>query len=190
MLLNIPLPGLDDASVKELKELFKGYEQASVQGPVRGGVISEGDAAAYALVWEWGNARQTKEGPKTVLGMNPEGERVWLSIQAPFGYIRIHEAEYQRIVLEQLGNVDLSEADTGNEILAEIKKASIKASQQIAEIIKDAAPIDTGALRESIKAAEPDDPDLDIEDEEIELGTTNFTHVIRKTMDKLKGKLE
>jgi bacteriophage HK97-gp10 putative tail-component len=186
--LNIPLPGLDDASAKELKELLKGYEQASNKGPVRGGVVSEGDAAAYALVWEWGNARQTKEGPKTVLGINPDGEQVWLSIQAPFGYIRINEPEYVHIVMQELDRMDLSDTENADDILAEMQKASAVAGERIAELIRQVAPIDTGALRESIQAADPRDPDLAVDDEDVELGTTHFTHAIRQTLGKLKGK--
>jgi hypothetical protein len=168
--LDIPLPGFDDATVKEIKKLLDGYVAAAKDGPVRGGVVSEGDAAAYALVWEWGNARQTKQGPKTVRGMNPDGEEVWLSIQAPSGYIAIHEPEFLQIIQYQLGAVDFSEAETGKEIRAEMKRASTAAARMIAELIKDFAPVDKGALRDSIEAADPDDPDLAVEDEDIELG--------------------
>jgi hypothetical protein len=178
--LDIPLPGFDDATVKDLKKLLAGYIAAADGGPIRGGVISEGDAAAYALVWEWGNARQTKQGPKTVKGQNPDGEEVWLSIQAPFGYIRIHEPEFVRIIEFQLGNTDFSSAETGKEIRDEMKRASAAAAAMIAEVLRDVAPKDSGALRESIGPADPNDPDLAVDDEEIELGESAFTHVIRR----------
>jgi hypothetical protein len=168
--IDIPLPGFDSATVKELTKLLAGYEEAAKEGPVRGGVVSEGGAAAYALVWEWGNARQTKQGPKTVKGVNPDGEEVWLSIQAPSGYISIHESEYVQIIQYQLGATDFSEATTGKEIRAEMKRASTAAARMIAELIRDFAPVDKGALRDSIEAADPDDPDLKVEDEDIELG--------------------
>ncbi|SRR6266403_2434248 len=185
--LNVPLPGFDDATTKELKKWLAGYERAADEGPVRGGVVSDGDAAAYALVWEWGNARQTKEGPKTVKGMNPDGEEVWLSIQAPFGYIRIHEPDFIRIIEEKLGAIDFSKAISAKEVRDEMKKASSSAAEMIAEIIRETAPIDSGDLRESIQAADPEDPDLAVEDEDIELGESSFGHEIRRTMRKLKG---
>jgi hypothetical protein len=186
LFLNLPLPGMDDASVKELKELFEGYIEASDEGPVRGGVVSEGDAAAYALVWEWGNARQTKEGPKTVRGINPDGESVWLSTQAPYGYIRINEPEFTNIVQQEIAAVDFKAAETGEEILASLKDASARAGARVAELIREVAPLDTGALRESIQGADPNDKDLAVDDEELELGTPRFTHVIRQMMKKLK----
>jgi hypothetical protein len=185
--LNIPIPAFDAETVKEVKKLLDGYEQAAKAGLVRGGVVSEGEAASYALVWEWGSARQTKEGPKTVKGINPDGEEVWLSIQAPFGYIRIHEAEFVRIIEEKLANTDFSNTETGKQVRDEMKKASLQAAEAIAEILREGAPRDRGDLQESIQAADPDDPDLAVEDEDIELGESTFTHVVRSTMRKLKG---
>jgi hypothetical protein len=187
LFLNLPLPGLDDASAKELKELFEGYADASEQSPVRGGVTSEGEAAAYALVWEWGNSRQTKEGPKTVLGINPDGETVWLSTQAPFGYIRIYEPEFVNMVFEELAKVDFKAAETGEEILQALKEASSRAGARVADIIKEAAPVDSGDLRDSIGAADPNDPELAVDEPELELGTANFGHVIREMLKKLRG---
>src|SRR5580765_2079633 len=122
--INVPLPGFDNKTAKEIKKLLDGYKEAADAGPVRGGVISEGDAAAYALVWEWGNARQTKEGPKTVRGINPDGQPVWLSIQAPYGYIRIHEAESVNIIEMVLANADFETPETGKQIIAEMKRAA------------------------------------------------------------------
>lgn len=178
---------MDGASVKELRELLDSYRRVSEEGPVRGGIISEGDAAAYALVWEWGNARQTKKGPKTVRGINPDGEEVWLSIQAPFGYIRINEPEYINIIQQKLGEIDLSDVKDAEGIREEIKSASASAAEMITEIIRHVAPVDTGALRESIQPADPGDPDLAVEDDEIELGEATFGHVIREMLKNLKG---
>lgn len=184
--LSVPLPGLDKPTVKELKKLLDGYTQAAAAGPIRGGVAVEGDAAAYALVWEWGNARQTKEGPKTVKGQNPDGEEVWLSIQSPFGYIAINEPVYFQILEAQLGEADFSKAKSAKDIIQEIQRVSQKAAQLIAEVIRQHAPEDSGQLREEIQPAEPDDPDLAVDNEEIELGD-GLNHVIRSTMKKLKG---
>lgn len=186
--LTVPLPSLDEPTVKELKKLLDGYQQAAQQGPIRGGVVSEGDAAAYALVWEYGNARQTKEGPKTVKGVNPDGEEVWLSVQAPFGYIRIHEPAFLQILQEKLGTIDFSDSVSAKEVREAIKKASASAAEQIAELIRESAPIDSGDLRESIQAADPDDADLakESDDDDVELGESSFEHVIRKTQRKLR----
>lgn len=184
--LSIALPGLDKDSAKEMQDLLDEFKSASTVETVRGGVISEGDAAAYALVWEWGNARQTKEGPRTVLGINPDGETVWLSTQAPFGYIRIHSDEMDAILTQALSEINFDKAETADDFLEEIKAASMVASDKIAELIRSVAPIDSGALRESIVPADPDDPDLAAEDEEIDLNTPAFTHAVRNMLKKLK----
>lgn len=184
--LSVPLPGFDSNTVKKLQKLLDGYSKAADGGPIRGGVTVEGEAAAYALVWEWGNIRQTKEGPKTVKGMNPDGEEVWLSTQAPFGYIRINEPMYFQILQDKLGTVDFSDVESAKQILDEMKRASAEAGELIAEIIREHAPVDSGQLREEIQAADPDDPDLAVSDDELELGE-GFNHVVRATMKKLKG---
>jgi bacteriophage HK97-gp10 putative tail-component len=173
--ISVPLPGFDDKTVKELKKLLASFTDAAGEGPVRGGILSEGDAAAYALVWEFGNARQTQSGPKTVLGTGPDGEEAWLSIQAPMGYIRVNEDEYIRIIEDQLANVDMA-IETGQEILKAMKDASKKAAELIADIIRDNAPRDSGALRDSITPADPEDPDLAADDDDIELGSSDFHH--------------
>lgn len=174
--INVPLPSFDKETVKALKKILAGMEEASEEGPIRGGVVSEGDAAAYALVWEWGNARQTQKGPKTVRGENPDGESVWLSIQAPMGYIRINEAEYIRIIEDQLGAMDLGNLETGQEIRKAMKVASAASANLIAEVIKQFAPIDKGGLHDSIGPADPDDPDLAQDEPEMELGEPKFVH--------------
>ena len=144
--INVPLPSLDDKTVKELKKLLTGFQEAASEGPVYGGVVSEGEAAAYALVWEWGNARQTKKGPKTTMGVNPDGEEVWLSIQAPEGYIRISEPVYIFQLEQELGNIDFEDLETGEEIRKAIKGASAMAAHLIAETIRENAPIDSGGV--------------------------------------------
>lgn len=169
----VPLPSLDEKTVKELKKILDVMKKSADEGPVRGGVMSEGDAAAYALVWEWGNARQTQKGPKTVLGTNPDGEQVWLSIQAPFGYIRINEDEYVRILQEELEQADFGDLE-GDTIRLELWLASHRAAERIAEVIRGTVPVDTGNLQESIVAMDPDDPDLQGGDENLELGSEHF----------------
>jgi len=174
--ISIALPELDEKSVKELKKILDSFEQASEKGPVRGGIASEGEAAAYAMVWEWGNARQEKKGPKTVLGVNPDGETVWLSTQAPLGYIRIHEAEYVRIIEDQLGAADFGSLETGKEVLGGMVKASLKAANMITELLREYVPVDSGDLRDSLGPMDPLDPDLAFRDHEMELGDPAFTH--------------
>ena len=174
--INVPLPDFDGETVKALTKVLDGFKEAADEGPVRGGIVSEGDAAAYALVWEWGNARQTKAGPKTVQGVNPDGETVWLSIQAPMGYIRVNEAEYIKILQNQLEAMDLGSLETGEEIRKGMEEASAKAAALIAEVIKEYVPVDSGDLRDSIGPAEPNDPELEVVEEEMELGDSMFTH--------------
>lgn len=185
--LDVPLPGFDAESSKEITKLLKEFEKAASAGPIRGGVVSEGDAASYALVWEWGNSRQTKEGPKTVKGVNPDGEEVFLSVQAPFGYIAIHEPEFLNIIQTALGEADFSDANTAGDIVKEMKRVSAIAGERIAEMLRQVAPLDRGGLRESIEPADPDDPELAQTDVDIEIGEAAFSHVIRSTLKKLKG---
>lgn len=183
--ISVPLPGLDDATVKELKKVLDSFQSAASEGPVRGGILSEGDAAAYALVWEFGNARQTQAGPKTVLGTGPDGEEAWLSIQAPMGYIRVNANDYMQILEQELAAIDL-DLSSGEEIRKAITVASAKAGARIAAIIRDTAPEDSGNLRDSITVADPDDPDLQTVDDENELSSA-FEHVaMRKAIKKLK----
>ena len=174
--ITIPIPGLDDLAVKDIKKTLDEFTKASEEGPVRGGVASEGDASAYALVWEWGNARQTKKGPKTVLGINPDGKQVWLSIQAPQGYIRLHTSDYLDILEKELAEADFENLDAES-IRLEMKLVCSRAAEKMAELIKDTVPVDSGELRDSIKAMDPDDEDLEKDDDdEKELGNQLFGH--------------
>ena len=173
--INIALPALDTLAVKEVKKVLDGFKQASAEGPVRGGVASVGEASAYALIWEWGNARQTQKGPKTVLGVNPDGEQVWLSLQAPFGYVRIHESEYIQILEKELKEIDFNALDA-RDIRTAMELVALKASEKIAELIRETVPVDSGDLKESIVALDPDDPALEEIDEGLELGSEFFSH--------------
>lgn len=111
-------------------------------------ITSEGPAAAYALVWEWGNVRQTKEGPKTTLGINPNGERVWLTIQAPRGYIRVLTPQFHRIVKDELSHM---------KVLGSTKKklttVANKIGRRMLKLLKDTVPVDTGDLHDSLKVS-------------------------------------
>src|SRR5580704_18942643 len=83
------------------------------------GIVSVGDAAAYSEVWEWGNVRQTKQGPRTVLGTNPDGKQVWLSIQAPTGYIKINENNFWEAIKDEMSKATF-ERTTPREINEEL----------------------------------------------------------------------
>jgi hypothetical protein len=166
--VTVPLPALDGKTVKEIQKVLDGFKNASAEGPVRGGVASEGDASAYALVWEWGNARQTKKGPKTVKGINPDGKSVWLSIQAPSGYIRIHEDDYIAILQKELADTDFSGVDAKS-IRLSMELAASRAAEKMADLIRQTVPVDSGDLRDSIVAMDPDDSALDAKDDSLEL---------------------
>lgn len=116
---------------------------------IRIGIGSQGAGSEYALVWEWGNVRQTKQGPKTVLGINPDGSKVWLTIQAPFGYIRVNVPRYWQIVYQEMGKVNFNRS--GRQIDTQIRRATKIISERILEIVKETVPVDTGQLRDSLK---------------------------------------
>ena len=142
---------------EKLTDLFSEYANAD-EAAVSVGIYSEGAAAAYALVWEWGNARQTKKGPKTTRGINPDGEEVWLTITAPSGYIRVNILKYWDIIDQEMGKIDFSQP--GNTINKQLKRAADKISDRIVKVIQDTAPEDHGDLKESIVAyTEIDDPE-------------------------------
>src|SRR6266850_3972819 len=84
----------------KLDEFMLEFEQHDQE--IKSGVMVVGDAVGYAEVWEWGNLRQTKPGPRTVIGTNPKGDMVWLSSQAPFGWIRVNEDEIWNAVRKEL----------------------------------------------------------------------------------------
>lgn len=136
-------------TLRQLDTFIK--ELTDIDEVVQFGIVSEGDAADYALVWEWGNVRQTKAGPKTTWGVNPNGSGAWLTIQAPTGYIRINTPLYWAIVFREMDKVKFTGARDGSKIDAQIRKASIRISKKILKVIQDTVPIDKGDLRDSLK---------------------------------------
>lgn len=170
---DLPLPTIpDDIGETELRwmaELFTDLAGA----PVRGGVASFGKPSAYALVWEWGNARQTQKGPKTTLGINPDGEQVWLTLQAPMGYIRINQPVMVAILADELQAVDWAEFNSAGSARAELKRVSKRVADRIADVIRQSVPVGegdgAGALMQSIRAMNPDDPALEVTDTETEM---------------------
>ena len=144
-------PGLNFGKMYEdLAALFTEYSNIDEAQAVVG-IMVEGPAAAYADVWEWGNARQTKKGPKTTRGINPDGSSVWLTITAPHGYIRTNIGKFWTIIDQEIGNVDF-EQSSGRQIDKQIKKAARRIGERVASVIAKAAPYDTGDLSESIRA--------------------------------------
>jgi hypothetical protein len=132
-----------------LADIFAEYANAD-EASVSVGIFSEGEAAAYAMVWEWGNARQTKKGPKTTRGISPDGEEAWLTIQAPYGYIRVNILKYFEVIDQEMSKIDFSQG--GNKINNQVKRATKRISDRIVKIIQDSVPVDSGALQESIVA--------------------------------------
>jgi hypothetical protein len=158
MLVLAPPVGAIEIIFEKLDEVL--LELESHDKLFAAGVASIGEAAGYALIWEWGNARQVQAGEETCQGTNPDGSTVWLSVQAPFGYISINEPLYWAIVQEVLSEVKFAQTDPAA-MTAEFEKAMFKIAKLIAPIIRDAAPFASGALRDSITALAPGDSLLD-----------------------------
>lgn len=158
-MLEIPDIEIDD--IQKFLSMLEHVESINV------GVAVIGDAADYALVWEWGNTRQKKAGPRTVKGMNPDKKMVWMSSQAPFGYIRINEPFMHRIVNEVIRDIDLNQPSSAA-VVKEIKAGAEKISKAIAETIRNDAPVDSGLLKRSIVAVKPNDRILREETDDFE----------------------
>lgn len=142
----------------ELDKFLLEFQQQSKQ--VEAGVSVEGPAAAYALVWEWGNARQHQIGPRTTVGVNPDGKRVFLSIQAPRGYIRVNTPLYWAALDQEMQKVKFS-GNTPGAINDELQTAATRIANRIRDIIREHAPVDTGQLHDEIKTVKVGDTLLD-----------------------------
>lgn len=152
-------PFVDFELDKGFESFLKEFEELTEDISCGVGVI--GPAAAYALVWEWGNTRQVRPGPKTVLGTNPDGKMIWLSAQAPFGYIRRNEPLYWDLIHEQWLEVNLNQS-TKERLKSEIERKFCKpVAKQMADIIRDNAPEDSGELKSNIQPLDPGDELLD-----------------------------
>ena len=161
------IPGLG-VLIDELDKFLLELEQHDKE--IKAGVASVGDAAAYSLVWELGNVRQTKEGPKTTKGYNLEtGETVWLTIQRPYGYIRINENLYWEIYKQELSKVHFK-GTTAPAITKELEACAVKVAEGIAKIISKNAPEDRGDLADSIEVVMPNDSLLDDADHALDMG--------------------
>jgi hypothetical protein len=151
----IPVPTV----LFELDKFLLELEQHNKE--VQAGVASVGEAAAYALTWEFGNAHQTKKGPKTTKGHNPvTGEVVWLTIQRPHGYIRLNENRYWEILKDEMGKVTFR-GNTASEINSELEACATSTMKRIAKLISETAPVASGALSDSFEVVKPGDSLLD-----------------------------
>jgi hypothetical protein len=147
----------------ELDKFLLEFEQQ--HGEVSSGVSVEGPAAAYALVWEWGNARQVRVGPKTTVGTNPDGKKVFLSIQAPRGYIRVNSPLYWAALEQEMQKVKFAGTSTGA-IHDELEAAAERIATRVRDIIREHAPVDTGQLHDEIQVVSVGDILLDESDEQ------------------------
>lgn len=115
-------------------------------------IVSTGPPSAYALVWEYGNIRQTKKGPKTVLGVDPEtGARVWLTIQAPSGYVRILKPQFRDIIEEEIIKVKFG----GKDVKTQLIYAMDRIGRRMTALVKQYVPVDKGDLKASITWLHP-----------------------------------
>lgn len=130
---------------------------------IQAGVASVGEAAAYSLVWEFGNIRQTKEGPKTTKGYNiVTGETVWLTIQRPYGYIRLNEGLYWEILRDEMKKVTFK-GTTASAITIELETCATQVMKRIRKLLEDTAPVAKGTLSESFVVVKPGDALLEKE---------------------------
>jgi len=117
------------------------------------GVGVFGPAAAYALVWELGSLRLKKPGKKTMWGINRDGAKRIFSTQAPGGYVGILSDSFWPIITNHLKDVDFSSSN----IQLEFEVAMDNAAQEIANLIREWAPVDTGSLQSEIQSISSDE---------------------------------
>ena len=128
---------------------------------IESGVAVDGGPAAYALVWEWGNTRQYKKGPRTILGENPADQAAWLSTQAPHGWIAINEPEMWGIIDKILGRLDFG-GNAEFDITVVLEQASLDISRQFLRLLRATVPVDSGDLDRALEIVEPGDSLLDV----------------------------
>jgi hypothetical protein len=125
---------------------------ADLVGKVEAEVVTSGKPADYWFIPEVGSRRGRRPWPnprkKTVLG---SGGRVF-SKQAPQGFIRKFNARFQKFL------VDGYKKFVGNGLptRAKLAQAATYAAQQARILIRGAAPVDSGDLRNSIEVKPAD----------------------------------
>ena len=127
---------------------------------VKAGVAVKGDAAAYALVWEWGTLRFHGPGPKTQFGSNPDDPGIKIFTKtAPSGYIRIHRQQFFDMAKAALLNINMTQEIQAGTLGETLRHNLMTAATEAAQLMAKDAPIDTGLLRASIYAV--DQPEVD-----------------------------
>jgi hypothetical protein len=119
---------------------------------VRAGIAVKGEAAKYALVWEWGTVRFAAPGPKTTWGSNPDdGQTKIFTKTAPSGYVRIHKQQFYDMAKLALREAPVQTLLNGSFAVA-LQENLDRAATEAAQIMANDAPIDKGLLRASIYA--------------------------------------
>lgn len=170
------------AALKDINEIggftveFVGFEildRMFSQFPeeIKAGVKVSGPASNYALVWEWGRVDITP-GPKTQWSVNPDGQEAVLTIQAPFGWIRVNREQYLEFLRDEWSSIDLTSKSQTTWIQA-LHDMLWNASSRCASLMEDTATVDTGQLRSGIIAVNEPDPILE-EGTENDYGSTSL----------------
>lgn len=147
----IPSPSLMPLTVfDDLDGFLKEIENLK---SVSGGVGVYGAAAAYALVWELGSLRLKSPGPKTLWSMNRNDEIAILTRQAPRGYVGIISDQFWPIIEKHMSEVHFGSSN----LQLEMEVAMDNASQEIAGLIREIAPVDSGDLRSGIQGISTDE---------------------------------
>jgi hypothetical protein len=143
----------------------------SLPGRVEAGVKVSGEAASYALVWEWGRVG-IKPGPKTMYSTNPNGEERVLTITAPHGWIRVNRTRYEQLLKEKTQGLKLSTypPEQWQGLLQQIVET---AAEESMEIMRETAPEDTGLLKSSLEVVRGGDPILQDDESALTIGV-NF----------------
>lgn len=135
---------------------------------ITGGVGVYGSAAAYALVWELGSRKLKSPGPKTLWSVNRDGDIAILTRQAPRGYVGFLSGEFWPIIEAELMSVDFGQPN----IRLRLEVAMDNASQKIAKLVSEAAPVDSGDLRSQILGVDSDEASMLSQSSGLESGAT------------------
>jgi hypothetical protein len=161
-------PGPSLVPLVVYEDISKVVDSLTKLPSLSGGIGVYGSAAAYALVWELGSKRLKKPGPKTMWGINRYGKRRIFSTQAPGGYVGILEDEFWPIIEEEIMQVDFLAKDAG----LRLEIALDNASQKIAQLVRQYAPVDSGDLRSQIYGIDTDEADILLASSDLESAGT------------------
>jgi hypothetical protein len=158
--MHVPRPKLAPRmSIQNLEQFLIQIE--GIDRPLSGGVAVYGVAAAYALVPDYGWDRGP--GPRTLWSTNVKGRKAIMSRQAPTGYAAIHEKEFWPIIQDELSKVKF-DARSETEMRLRLEVAVDNASQRMAHIIAESAPVDSGDLKSGVQIIDSADSSLDLGD--------------------------